>query len=43
MEGSIMRVECRVIKGSSKFTEGDLADCSGPVKYDWIIIYSAKI
>lgn len=35
MEGSIMKVTCRVIKGSSRFTEGDVADCVGPVKYDW--------
>ncbi|CAD8199778.1 unnamed protein product [Paramecium octaurelia] len=34
MEGSIMKVNCRVIKGSDKFHEGDIAECIGPVKYD---------
>ncbi|CAD8169531.1 unnamed protein product [Paramecium pentaurelia] len=34
MDGSIMKVTCKVIKGSNKFHQGDIADCVGPVKYD---------
>ena len=29
-----MKVTCRVIKGSDKFNEGDIADCIGAVKYE---------
>lgn len=29
-----MKVACKVVKGSSKFHLGDVAECFGPIKYD---------
>ncbi|CAD8113368.1 unnamed protein product [Paramecium sonneborni] len=34
IEGSVMKVTCKVIKGSNGFYVGDVADCVGPIKYD---------